>query len=624
MHKKIIFIIAIFTLLFATSIATAKPETIQRLETVEVTGSRIAEDTAEISAQTYILTREDIERSGALTVSEALKYIPGLMASINDASMAQKKGVTMRGLTSEMLYLIDGVPISDPNHGTGSELGNPVDLRSIDMDIVERIEVLKGSASAIYGSDAAGGVVNIITKKPFAKPQASTSLSAGSNEYFSTSTRAGVAEGDFRATIGYRYTREGEARIRKRLDGNYDTTDHYSANDYNFSLGYKNWSFTGFAGQNKSRWHTSEFGDEDYTQKNTYGRYSLQYDDGKFLGRIYLHKMESLNYNDSQSENTDVSSETFGVTATRRTMLGVLPFAYGLDYKRDSSSYLDRITPTSSFERKRFEVAPYLETSIPFGLCSLDIGLRYEYWNMEGGANHKELMPRFSFNFANENGTIYYVTVARHFSMPTLYQMFTESAWVISNPDLKPESGWDYEIGVKNNEAKNPWSVNFFYINLDDKINYETIDPATWRGQYRNVDKYRAYGVEGNYKWNFHENWSLAPAISYTYAEEQSGNSAWDRSKEPRWKGSATLAYQKNGWQAALTGLFYIDRAFGGNDTSYNCDNIFTLDATISKKIKNATFQLAVTNLFNKEYFVNRSGYLNRERRLIFKLTYDL
>ncbi len=625
MHKKIIAFILFFTIVFSSTCTFAKGEEIQKLDTVEVTGSRIVESFAEVPAQTYIITKEDITNSGAKTVNDALKYIPGLLTTVNDASMAQKKGLTLRGLTSEMLYLIDGIAVSDPNHGTGSDLGGPLDLRTIDLDTVERIEVLKGSSSAIYGSDAAGGVINIITKKSFDKPHASTSLFAGSNGYFSTSTRAGVAEDAWRVTLGYRYTREGQTRIRKSEDGTYDHANHYSSNDYNFSIGYKNWKFVGFAGQNKSNWESSQFGFQQYDQKNTYGRYTLQYDDGKFLGRFFIHKLESITAARDNSENSDTSSTTYGGTLTRKTKFGIVPFSYGIDYKEDKTTYTDKTGFSYPYNKSRFEVAPYIETSLPIGVCAFDIGLRYEYWNISDGANYKELMPRFSFNFANEQGTTYYLTIARHFSMPTLYQMFGESAYLSINPDLKAEKGWDYEIGIKNAESKNPWSAGIFYINLDDKINYVTTDPSSWKGQYRNVDKYRAWGFEANYQWNWHENWSLTPAISFTKGEEKYASSRWVRSGEPRWKASLILGFKKNGWTASLNGLFYADRTFGeDNYYKYDSGNIFTMDFSLAKKIKDLTLQFAVTNLFNKEYFTSKDGYLNPERRFMFKATYDL
>ncbi len=616
--------ILFFSVVFASTYAFAIDNKIQKLDTVEVTGSRIVESFDEVTAQIYVVTKEDIENSGAKTINDALKYIPGLLTTVNDASMTQKKGLTIRGLTSEMLYLIDGIAVSDPNHGTGSDLGGPLDLRTIDLDTVERIEVLKGSSSAIYGSDAAGGVINIITKNNFDKLHASTSLFAGSNGYFSTSTRAGVAEDAWRITVGYRYTREGETRIRKKEDGTYDHANHYSSNDYNFSIGYNNWKFIGFAGQNKSNWESSQFGLQEYDQKSTYGRYTLQYDDGKFLGRFFINKLESITSARDNSENSDTSSTTYGGTLTRKTKFGSVPFSYGLDYKEDHATYTDKTGFSYPYNKSRFEVAPYVETSLPIGVCAFDIGVRYEYWNISDGENYTELMPRFSFNFANEQGTTYYLTIARHFSMPTLYQMFGQSAYLSINPDLKAEKGWDYEIGIKNTESKNPWSVGIFYLNLDDKINYVTTDPSSWKGQYRNVDKYRAWGFEANYQWNWHKNWSLTPAISFTKGEEKYASSRWVRSGEPRWKASIILGFKKNGWTASLNGLFYADRTFGEDNYSYDSGNIFTMDFSLAKKIKDLTLQFAVTNLFNKEYFISKDGYLNPETRFMYKPTYDL
>ena len=121
---------------------------------VEVTGSRLADSIADVPAQTYVITRGEIDASGARDVQDVLARVPGINTLLNNASMAQSKGVTVRGLNSEVLLLVDGIPYMGADYGVGADLGSPFDLRSIALTDVERIEVVKGAGSAIYGSYA--------------------------------------------------------------------------------------------------------------------------------------------------------------------------------------------------------------------------------------------------------------------------------------------------------------------------------------------------------------------------------------------------------------------------------------------------------------------------------------
>lgn len=108
---------------------------------VEVTGSRLAESTADVPAQTYVITREDIDNSAARDVQDVLSKVPGVNGLLNSASMAQSKGITVRGLNSEVLLLVDGIPYMGADYGVGADLGSPFDLRSIALTDVERLTI---------------------------------------------------------------------------------------------------------------------------------------------------------------------------------------------------------------------------------------------------------------------------------------------------------------------------------------------------------------------------------------------------------------------------------------------------------------------------------------------------
>ncbi len=621
----------IFTsLLAAPALAAeeAKSADVAEVAAVEVTGSRLAESIADVPAQTYVITRGDIDNSAARDVQDVLSRVPGINGLLNSASMAQSKGITVRGLNSEVLLLVDGIPYMGSDYGVGADLGSPFDLRSIALTDVERIEVVKGAGSAIYGSNAAGGVINIITRKPADKSTGSITLEGGNKEWFRGSVRGTVAlSNDLRVTAGYTRTQEGETKIRlvDPAAGLYDSAKDYRGNDYYFGFTKGPWSFLGEVGDFKSVWdYTDAFyggGTSEYRQKNDYQRFALNYADGVNTGRLYYHKTDRRVYD--ISGETNYEGRTFGATYNRRQEIGNLPFVFGIDFRGEKAEYANSGNPygdNKPYDNTRHEYAPYIETSIPLGEAAFDIGLRYEYWDVDNGEDAHELMPRFSLNWANKNGVLFYATAGRYFSMPSFYQMFYADAYGywLPNPNLKPEKGWTYDIGVKDDAAKNPWSFNVFYMDMEDKINMN--DSYT---QYINVDEYRAWGVEGRYKWNFHENWSYTQGIAYLHAEEKFSGGDWTRSNMPRWDISGILNFKKDPWNAELSAHYYGDRQLSNAASLYDDEDIFIVNAAVSWKKDRTTLKLACVNLFDKEFYLNNSGYINPERRFILSATYE-
>lgn len=594
---------------------------------VEVTGSRLAESTADVPAQTYVITREDIDNSAARDVQDVLSKVPGVNGLLNSASMAQDKYVSVRGLTTEVLLLVDGVPYMGTNYGTGS-MGNPFDLRGISLTDVDRIEVVKGAGSAIYGSNAAGGVINIITRKPSDKSSGSITAEGGNREWFRGSVRGTVViSDDLRVFAGYTRTQEGETKIKlvNPATGLYDYARDYRGNDYYFGFANGPWAFKAELGDYKSEWDNTYLGfpTNNDSQKNEYKRFMLNYADGVNTGRVFYYD-NNRDYTYNRLFTTNYRDKVFGVTYNRKQELGTLPFVFGMDFRHENGNVSVSTFTDDMYDKSRNEYAPYIETSIPIGDAAFDIGLRYEYWDIDGGEDAHEFIPRFSLNWANKNGLMYYVTAGRYFSMPSFYHIFgDESSGVIGNPNLKPEKGWTYDIGVKDDTAKNPWNFNIFYMNMKDKINYTSrqISEYVYEGQYINVDEYRAWGFEGQYKWNFHENWSYTQGLSYLHAEEKTGSSDWTRSNMPRWDISGILNFKKDPWNAELSAHYYGDRQL--TNAVYDDEDIFIVNAAVSWKVDRTTIKLACVNLFDKEFYLNNNGYINPERRFILSATYE-
>ncbi|HID53606.1 MAG TPA: hypothetical protein EYP41_16430, partial [Anaerolineae bacterium] len=148
------------------------------LETIVVTATRTEQAIEGVTASVLVITADDIQKSGAQTLKEVFQNTPGLIlqyGTFPSASSTSKSSVSIRGLgATGSLWLLDGRRLS-------GEVKNPYDMDRIPASMIERIEIVKGPMSALYGADAVGGVINIITKKPTELFEGSVSVRYGAN-----------------------------------------------------------------------------------------------------------------------------------------------------------------------------------------------------------------------------------------------------------------------------------------------------------------------------------------------------------------------------------------------------------------------------------------------------------
>ena len=163
---------------------------------IVVTADRVEEPAARTGSSISVIDAAEIEKTGSTGVADVLRSVPGV--DVHDAGgIGTDTSVTIRGSNpGETLVLIDGIRIGDPSQTDG-----PVDFGNLAVTDIDRIEVLRGPQSALYGSDAMGGVINIITKKGTQTPHRSVSIEGGS--YGTIDTRASMSGGDDRWTYAF-------------------------------------------------------------------------------------------------------------------------------------------------------------------------------------------------------------------------------------------------------------------------------------------------------------------------------------------------------------------------------------------------------------------------------------
>jgi len=595
-----------------------------------VTGSRLAESLEEVPQATYVITADDIERSGAKTLSEVLDKIPGVN-TLRKNSWTQYDRVKMRGLDLEVLVLVDGVPFMPVNYDDMFT----ADLRSIPLETIERIEIVKGAGSALYGSMAAAGVINIITKTPD-KYKTSILAEGGSNDWRRYVASAGIKGEIFDVGVRYSHREEGKVPIQY-LESKILNALDYDEDSASINLSKGNWRFGADFGSYDSKWDAGNpMVDK---QEDDYKRFYLRYADVKNEVIAYVHLLDKkyTQGGDNYSSDPyrllpyDYDEDIWGLEFTQKSLIGEVPLAWGVAYRSEKLSangegfdYNTYSFYSTSYSGERYNIAPFAQFSFILGDVFMDIGLRYENWNVDEGRDEAEFTPKVSFYRQDENGRLWYLTAGRFFAMPSLYQLYAKESMTEPNPDLLPEKGYSYDLGLKDPNDK--WNIGLFYIKMDDKIKWEDLDPDPWtyKGKYVNLSEFRSWGLEGQFEKMLTSNLKWINGMTWQKAEEKrTSNDPWRKGGTPQLELYSELDYDRAPWYWSLSAHYYGQREIDDLQSYYDDradDDIIIVDALLSYDMKNSKISLTVYNIFDEEYIVDTAGYIGPERRVYLTL----
>jgi iron complex outermembrane receptor protein/vitamin B12 transporter len=582
--KAALLVLAFAMALFGASVSAAEEgEEVITLEPEIVTGSRIYTSLEEVPAPTYVINREEIEKSNAKKLSDILSSVPGIYVT-SRSGRTMEDNIKMRGLVTEVLILVDGVPYHNATYGAGAAA---YDLRSIPVDDIERIEVVKGAGSALYGSMAAAGVINIITRKPEGEGF-SILGEVGADDWRRGTASAWTASGDFGVRVRYSKSEEGEAPL-SLTDGMLDKSLDYDEESAGLTLQKGPFTFNASWGEYSSNW-TSSWSGWSYNDKNRqedeYSRFNLKWEEGSNKFIIYYHDQEKSYWYNLSEYSYD--SEAWGSEFSQKVAWEDTLFSWGLSFRKEDI-YFDEGVPT---DRTRENYAPFVELSKPVGDFILNLGLRYEMWDQDEADDYDELIPKFSLLYQTLGGTTWYLSAGRFFAMPSVYELFGDGAWVVPNVNLKPEKGYSYEIGAKGYNESEAWNAGLFYITMNDKILYNLNTSS-----YENADEYHAWGVETSKSWALSRLWDLKLSASWMRAEEKE-NGLWKRARVPEWDVDTSLLYRNGPLEGGLTINYFGNREEGEGAES----NVATVDASIAYQLSSFKLRLSVYNLFDEDF----------------------
>ncbi|KUJ71066.1 hypothetical protein AVO41_09350 [Thiomicrospira sp. WB1] len=526
----------------------AEADTTQ-IKPVTVTSTKTERQLKDVPVRTEVITQEDIEKMHANNLAEVLRYTPGIQLEPN---LKNGENVWMQGFDSDrVLILIDGNPVAP-------SLGASVDVTQIAVGDIERVEILKGSTSALYGTSAMGGVINVITSNPAPGNRASIEVSGGSwGEQNLDDGPLGKSYG--KVLLSTQKKRWGAQVIAEITDSGGYTTDKDSRQT------------EGWEGQ----------------KKNLSTKFNTTFDNGltlTLMPRLYQEDVHNIinNYGNlaQKRDQTDLKqvsmvleSPFFGDHGWKiRAMLD--------DYQ--NTSYSDTLN-TTVLERERQTNTQRKEIGLQYDwlahadhLITVGLDLKQDWMNVENISdettrttevddetytskevfiqdswminNHLELLPGVRVNHDSDFGShvspmingIYQIKdkvpgqiniragFGKGYRAPTLkerFYVFDQTFYkVLGNEDLDPETSTSYQLGAEWLLPENGrLGANLFYTRAQDFIQSE-VDPSTvnmpfYMGDYvyKNVSEVSTKGLEFNF------NRALTPSLktnaAYTYME---------------------------------------------------------------------------------------------------------
>ncbi|MGN6615640.1 MAG: TonB-dependent receptor plug domain-containing protein [Ilyomonas sp.] len=524
-----------------------------QLDEVIVTATKYVKKASETGKVVTVITREQLDESQGKDLAQLLNEQAGISVTGANSNPGKDKSIYLRGAKQEYtLITIDGVPVSD-----ASITGGYFDFRHIPIDIIDRIEILKGSQSTLYGSDAIAGVINIITKKKSDKA-VSPFIMADYGSYNTRKLNAGISGNTKILSYNISYTHNNSEGISEATDA--ENTGKFDNDDYEQNALFIN---TGIKVSDKvklspylrySKYNAALDGgafvdDKDYTSalKNMQTGLRNEFMVGKTrLNVLYSYTYTTRDYlNDSLIKETPLDGyskgfykahEHFADAYVNVPLAKTLTLTAGADYRNSNtdihtmdiykfysgsdillSQYESTISKDSASQN---QIGVYGELNYS-GKKGFDaaIGGRFNHLSVYGNNGVFNINPSYLIHkqvkvFAN---------ISSAYKVPTLYQLYSE----YRNPykALKPEKAYTYEGGFQYYSKNNFFTarVAVFKRDIKDVITFYT-DAATYKSYYINQDEQHDYGFEIEPTFSIKNKVKLI--LSYAYANGEIGTKA--------------------------------------------------------------------------------------------------
>lgn len=470
----------------AQQLAAGNRAAVTTSDEVIVTASRIAETADETLAPVSVITREEIERRQIRSVPEALRRVPGLTLT-NNGGVGKATSVFLRGTESDhVLVLINGVKVGSATLGT-------FNFESLSIDDVERIEVVRGPRSHLYGSEALGGIIQIFTRKPTETTHAHASVGYGTDDTMEgTAGFSGRASGigfsastNYIRTDGFNSCGDGTTVPRGGCYANQPDKDGFErssvtgALDYAFSNGIKV-EATGLYAVSENEYDGSSSNESEAVNYVLGLRTLASPTDFWDVTASVGHTVDdSDNFLDGVYESTFKTERNSLSLQNDLYLLDGQVTTLGADFQRD------QVTGTTAFdEDSRDNTGVFAQHRAEFGRHTVQLSGRADENEQFGGY----LTGGAAYGYKIMEGLRATASYGTAFKAPSFNELYYPG---YGNPDLEPERSESAEIGLAATVGGFELGANLFHTEIDDLIAYDsaTFGPA-------NIDKARITGLE--------------------------------------------------------------------------------------------------------------------------------
>lgn len=614
---------------YAAQRAENAPETLVHTDEIVVTASRTEQEVKETPSAVEVITRADIDKMGAETLAQALKLAIGI--DIQENAMVGNRSA-IRGMnTNQTLILVDGRRVRTENT---IETMNYYELQRINMDDVERIEIVRGAVSSLYGSEALGGVINVIRKRP-AKAQASLTLDWTTRQSdqgirldsgkigkwaFSTSFK--------HMDVRQRGTNAGSNMYGKKyffnIDGRMDVAQNKWLDvffDYLKEDLYMKDSLTQGTSYDHDRFSTGV----KYSGRDRRGDYELQ------TYYTYFDKNQRTRNRASGGLNSFDDMRYNSLIFDGRRSMQIAPnhlLTLGGEYRKEDYES----TRIRGSRRKTLEgvtnqfgdssmnyAALYLQDEwVASPRWLLIPSIRWDYNDVFGS----EVTGKLGTTYKINKGLRFKANVGTAYRAPTASELYFDwrhtpnarmDVHIIGSPNLKPEKSFNFDIGIEAERGKTSGKLSYFHNKVEDLINKNpVITPLPGfpprmlaTVTYQNVDSATIQGIELEAKQDLGSGFSLRGLYTYLDARDDQTNTRL--MGRARHKASLQLSYDdpRHGWNATLwqdwlTDYRYTER-IRGVDVQKSA-SIGLMNFVVTKKFNDQfSAYLGVDNIFNKE-----------------------
>ena len=625
--------------ILATGNAAAQTEALQEysLPGMNVTALGYEKSNLETPADVTVYSGEELKKTGASDVANALKYKAGVfftqMGPHDQSWITGNSTLSLRGVKGGTLVLINGVPAS---------FNNASHLDMMNLDTVEKVEVVKGGGAVLYGSEAYGGVINVITKDSYKN---SVHVAVGNKWQRDYSANIGAGK------LGVSFGRNemGETGILSEKIG--------TKNVFGTNIPY----YMGYGDSKKDHIGVSyKFDDNlqfnymfnkkkytmDYLSANEEIVQHFMYDDREHFAQMHFDDKKGLEatayYNERSIRNPDYWAVTPNVLEWERSNHK----HYGADVKKVWENEDDKILVGVNTKRELYinenQKFKYPTNNLKdyacFGTFALNgyslygqydrklsdatnlvLSMREDLVRSDAG-NYDAFLPQLQVLTKLDSENSLYANAGRSFRMPTFRQLYYSSGMIASNPDLKPEYGWNYEAGYKHDNGKEQFKAAVFHIDLDDQITSRKVNGLS---QSYNAAKYKNTGIELSYTNQLDENLTWTVGGIYSKPQNKTTNTAPWKDVLGKYQVMTSIDYQHDKTNASLNLSYMGGRV--NNSKQTDVKPILLSNLHVGHEVfANATLTLDINNIFNRRDLTDPDGlYYTQGRTFLVGLNYN-